>query len=161
MLSRRRHNLKYSLNNTVCPQSPLGVLKNCSAQTNWASHMRFAADYSETLEVFFYTDRWNKRPSLRFSVSCLWNWRLCRMAFWDEISHPDSTKWLRIAQQATSEWLCNKRLANAFPSNWQRPWSQEKWQTGCERWMCGSNPYIVRTKPYKIHTSSFASRVSL
>jgi hypothetical protein len=27
----------------VCPQSPLGVLKNCGAQTNWASHMRFAA----------------------------------------------------------------------------------------------------------------------
>jgi hypothetical protein len=27
--------------------------KNCGAQTNWASHMRFAADYSETLEVFF------------------------------------------------------------------------------------------------------------
>jgi hypothetical protein len=31
---------------TVCPQSPLGVLKNCCAQTN----MRFAADYSETPE---------------------------------------------------------------------------------------------------------------
>jgi hypothetical protein len=58
---------------TVCPQSLLGVLKNCGAQTNWASHMRFAADHSETLEVFFYADRWNKRPSLRFSVSCLWN----------------------------------------------------------------------------------------
>jgi hypothetical protein len=27
----------------VCPQSPLGVLKNCGAQTNWASHMRFEA----------------------------------------------------------------------------------------------------------------------
>jgi hypothetical protein len=38
---------------TVCPQSPLRVLKNCGAQTNWASHMRFAADYSEALEVFF------------------------------------------------------------------------------------------------------------
>jgi hypothetical protein len=44
----------------------------------------------------------------------------------------------------------------AFPRNWQRPWSQEKWQTGCERWMCGNNPCIVCTKPYKIHTSSFA-----
>jgi hypothetical protein len=32
--------------------------------------MRFAADYSETLEVFFDADRWNKRPSLRFSVVC-------------------------------------------------------------------------------------------
>jgi hypothetical protein len=32
--------------------------------------MRYAADYSETLEVFFYMDRWNKRPSLRFSVVC-------------------------------------------------------------------------------------------
>jgi hypothetical protein len=32
---------------TVCPQSPLGVLKNCGAQTNWASHMRFAADYGD------------------------------------------------------------------------------------------------------------------
>jgi hypothetical protein len=38
---------------TVCPQSPFGVLKNCGAQTNRASHMRFAADYSETQEVFF------------------------------------------------------------------------------------------------------------
>jgi hypothetical protein len=37
---------------TVCPQSPFGVLKNCGAQTNWASHMRFAAGYSEILEVF-------------------------------------------------------------------------------------------------------------
>jgi hypothetical protein len=36
-----------------CPQSPLGVLKNCGTQTNWARHMRFVADYSETLEVFF------------------------------------------------------------------------------------------------------------
>jgi hypothetical protein len=35
--------------------------------------MWFAADYSETLEVFFYVDRWNKRPYLSFSVSCLWN----------------------------------------------------------------------------------------
>jgi hypothetical protein len=57
---------------TVCPQSPLGVLKNCGAQTNCASHMRFAADYSETLKVFFSdADIWNKRPSLCFSVSCL------------------------------------------------------------------------------------------
>jgi hypothetical protein len=38
----------------MCPQSPLGVLKNFGAQTNWASHMRFAADYSETLEVYVY-----------------------------------------------------------------------------------------------------------
>jgi hypothetical protein len=36
-------------------------------------HMRFVADYSETLEVLFDVDRWNRRPSLRFSVSCLWN----------------------------------------------------------------------------------------
>jgi hypothetical protein len=42
------------LERTVCPQSPFGVLKNCGAQTNWASHMRFAADYSETLEVFYW-----------------------------------------------------------------------------------------------------------
>jgi hypothetical protein len=26
-------------------------------RANWASHMWFAADYSETLEVFFYVDR--------------------------------------------------------------------------------------------------------
>jgi hypothetical protein len=32
------------LDNTVCPQSPLGVLKNCGAQTNWASHMWFVAE---------------------------------------------------------------------------------------------------------------------
>jgi hypothetical protein len=38
---------------TVCPLSPFGVLKNCGAQTNWASQMRFAADHSETVEVFF------------------------------------------------------------------------------------------------------------
>jgi hypothetical protein len=41
-------------NNTVCLQSPFGVSKNCGSQTNWASHMRFAADYSETLEVFYW-----------------------------------------------------------------------------------------------------------
>jgi hypothetical protein len=35
--------------------------------------MRFVADYSETLEVFSDADRWNKRPSLSFSVSCLWD----------------------------------------------------------------------------------------
>jgi hypothetical protein len=58
---------------TACPQSLFGVLKNCGAQTNWASHMRYAADYSETVEGFFDADRWNKRLSLRFSVSCLWN----------------------------------------------------------------------------------------
>jgi hypothetical protein len=90
---------------TVCPQSPLGVLKNCGAKTNWASHMQFAADYSETKEVFFYADRWNKRPSSSFSVSCLWNGdcagtrALCRMAFWDKISQPPSnyaiTDWQR------------------------------------------------------------------
>jgi hypothetical protein len=57
---------------TVWPQSPLGVLKNCGAQTNWAGHMRFVADYSESLEVFFCdADRWNKWPSLRFSVRCI------------------------------------------------------------------------------------------
>jgi hypothetical protein len=39
---------------TVCPQSLLGVLKNCGAQTNWASHMEFAADYSENLKVFYW-----------------------------------------------------------------------------------------------------------
>jgi hypothetical protein len=39
---------------TVCPQGPVGVLKNCGAQTNGANHMRFAADHSETMEVFFY-----------------------------------------------------------------------------------------------------------
>jgi hypothetical protein len=75
---------------TVCPKSRLRVLKNCGAQTDLASHMRFAADYSETLEVFFYADGWNERPSLRFSVSCLWNGdcagkrALCGMAFWDK-----------------------------------------------------------------------------
>jgi hypothetical protein len=57
----------------VCPQSPFGVLKSCVTKTNWASQMRFAADYSEALEVFFDVDRWNMRPSLRFSVSCLWS----------------------------------------------------------------------------------------
>jgi hypothetical protein len=45
----------YSVQFTVCPQSPFGVLKNCVPQTNWASHMRFASDYSETLEVFFFS----------------------------------------------------------------------------------------------------------
>jgi hypothetical protein len=50
----------------MCPQSLLGVLKNCGVQTK--QNMRFAADYSETLEVLFDANRWNKRPSLRFSV---------------------------------------------------------------------------------------------
>jgi hypothetical protein len=30
--------------------------------------MQFAADYSETLEVFSAAIRWHKRPSLRFLV---------------------------------------------------------------------------------------------
>jgi hypothetical protein len=46
------HSNSFITKHTVCPQSPLGVLKNCGAQTNWASHMWFAAEYSETLEVF-------------------------------------------------------------------------------------------------------------
>jgi hypothetical protein len=64
--------------------------------------MRFAADYNETLEVFFYTGRWNKRPSLRFSVSCLCNGdcagtrALCGMAFETkpvtQIQRKDSTQ---------------------------------------------------------------------
>jgi hypothetical protein len=28
--------------NTVCPQSPLGDLKDCGAQTNWASHLLYS-----------------------------------------------------------------------------------------------------------------------
>jgi hypothetical protein len=68
-------NLKFvntnSIKSTVCPQSSFGVLKNCGAQTNLASHMRFAADYSETLDVLSAANRWDKRPSFRFSVSCL------------------------------------------------------------------------------------------
>jgi hypothetical protein len=43
----------YSSPSTVCPQSPSSVLKNCDTQTNWASHMRFAADHNETLELSF------------------------------------------------------------------------------------------------------------
>jgi hypothetical protein len=39
---------------TVCPQSPFGVLKYYGSQTNWDSHMRFAADYSELWK--FFTD---------------------------------------------------------------------------------------------------------
>jgi hypothetical protein len=39
---------------TVCPQSLFGVFKNFGAQTNWASRMQFAADYRETLEVFYW-----------------------------------------------------------------------------------------------------------
>ena len=46
-----------SIKSAVCPQSSFGVLKNCGAQTNLASHMRFAEDYSETLEVFFATNK--------------------------------------------------------------------------------------------------------
>jgi hypothetical protein len=39
---------------TVCPQSSFGVFKNCGAQTNWTSHMRFAADYRKLGK--FFTD---------------------------------------------------------------------------------------------------------
>jgi hypothetical protein len=58
--------------------------------------MRFTADHSENLEVFFASNRLYKRPSLRFSVSCLRNGdcaitrALCGMAFWDKISHPEA-----------------------------------------------------------------------
>jgi hypothetical protein len=52
----------------------------------------------EKLWKIFAANIWHKRPSLRFSVSCLWNGEcagrraLCGMALWDKISHPDSTK---------------------------------------------------------------------
>jgi hypothetical protein len=56
----------------MCSQSPLGVFKNCGAQTNSASHMRFAADYSETLEVFFVmpTDGMSGHLYVSQSVVC-------------------------------------------------------------------------------------------
>jgi hypothetical protein len=41
--------LSYSVSTKSLPG-----LKNCGAQTNWASHMRFAADHSETLEIFYW-----------------------------------------------------------------------------------------------------------
>jgi hypothetical protein len=50
------------------------------------------------MEVSFVANRWHKQPSLCFSVSCLLNGdcsgrrSLCGMAFWDKISHSDSTK---------------------------------------------------------------------
>jgi hypothetical protein len=51
--------------------------------------MRFAADYSETLEVVFAANRWHKRPSLRFCQLFV-KWRLCRnvRALWDGRDSP-------------------------------------------------------------------------
>jgi hypothetical protein len=51
--SIRDYNSGKTLYSYSVSTKPFGFLKNCGAQTNWASHMRFAADYSETLEVFF------------------------------------------------------------------------------------------------------------
>jgi hypothetical protein len=95
--------------NTVCPQSPLGVLKNCGAQTNWASDMQFTADYSGTLEVFLTPTDWNKRPSLRFSVSCL-KWRLCRnVSFvWDGFLRPNKSP--RLNEMTAHGSISNLRL---------------------------------------------------
>jgi hypothetical protein len=53
-------------------------------------------------KFFFVADRWNKRPSLRFSVSCLWNGdcagtrALCGKAFWSQ------EKW----QTGCERWMC-------------------------------------------------------
>jgi hypothetical protein len=38
---------------TVCPKSPFGVWKS-GALTNWANHMRLAADYIESLDGFHW-----------------------------------------------------------------------------------------------------------
>jgi phytoene/squalene synthetase len=56
----------------MCPQSPFGVLKNCGAQTNWASHIRFVADYSET-QVFFAANRWldDLKTRIRNAISAI------------------------------------------------------------------------------------------
>jgi hypothetical protein len=68
---------------TVCPQSVFGVLKNCGAQTNWASYMRFAADHSETMSVFSLTD--SKAAIFTFLSQLFVKWRLCRNSriVWD------------------------------------------------------------------------------
>jgi hypothetical protein len=59
--------------------------------------MRFAADYRETLEVFFTpTDGISGHLYVSQSVVCematVQESALCGMAFRDKISHPDSTK---------------------------------------------------------------------
>jgi hypothetical protein len=79
--------------------------------------MWFEADYSETMEVFFDGDGLNNRPSLHFPVSCLWSGEcagtraLCGMAFWDKISHPDSTK-LPHTHHCATRW-CSTSLGSA------------------------------------------------
>jgi hypothetical protein len=67
--------LKY----TACPQSPLGVLKNCGAQTNWASHMRFVhrgfcrASYkrcTDCFHTFIAHTRSATSPAIMDAASC-------------------------------------------------------------------------------------------
>jgi hypothetical protein len=53
----------------VCPQSPFWDLKNCGAQTKCGLLQIMV----KLWHFFFDVDRWNRWPSLRFSVSCLWN----------------------------------------------------------------------------------------
>jgi hypothetical protein len=81
---------------TVCPQSPLGVLKNCGAQTCGRLH--------ETLEVFLTpTDGINGHLYVSQSVICematVEERALCvGWLFEIKISHPDSTKLLHTVQ---------------------------------------------------------------
>jgi hypothetical protein len=55
-------------------------LKNCGAQTNIASHMRFAADHSETLEDFFFPQKMAQAAIFTFLSQLFVKWRLCRKA---------------------------------------------------------------------------------
>jgi hypothetical protein len=87
----------------------------------------------------YSANRWHKRPSLHFSVSCLWNGdcagtrALCKMVFEiKSVTHTQQNYLKKFNKQPLSD--SNKRLATAFPRNWERLWSQEKWQTGCKWW---------------------------
>jgi hypothetical protein len=80
----------------VCPQSPLGVLKNCGAQTNWASTCGLRQITAKLWKFFLTpTDGISRHLYLSLSVVCemaAGMRALCGMAFWDKISHPDSTQ---------------------------------------------------------------------
>jgi hypothetical protein len=76
----------------VCPQSPLRVLKNCGAQKIELATCDLRQIIVKHWKFSLAANIWHKRPSLRFSISCLWNGdcagtrTLCRMAFGDKIS---------------------------------------------------------------------------
>jgi hypothetical protein len=83
---------------TMCPQSPFGVLKNCGMQKLIELATCCLWQIIVKLWKFLLSPTyWHKRhlyvsESFVCEMATAGMCALCGMAFWDKISHPDSTK---------------------------------------------------------------------